>query len=179
MIGLKRHPLVWRLSIGLALVIAIVGPWAFERINVPAKYPCAAPYVRLQGDFCGLPVSGIGILSAVIPESIRSSLELVSGAMDVADFARKAVVMLGAAFLLLPLISTLLLLFNEGGAGRLLFDWVAWVLAAAVSLGWLFLWEKGVLPGQLWGAWLYVGLAVTMLMMKAVFSGRRKPGLTG
>ncbi len=45
---LKTHQRVWRLAILLLLLIAIAGPWAFDLVNVPAEYSCAAPYVRLK-----------------------------------------------------------------------------------------------------------------------------------
>ena len=40
----------------LALLVgAMLGPWIFDLINVPAQYPCD---FRLVGDFCGVLLSG-------------------------------------------------------------------------------------------------------------------------
>lgn len=40
-----------RVVILLSLLVAIMGPWTFDRIHVPAQYTCSTPFVRLEGDF--------------------------------------------------------------------------------------------------------------------------------
>ncbi|HMS01246.1 MAG TPA: hypothetical protein PKE62_18530 [Anaerolineales bacterium] len=48
-----------RAGVLLLLILALLGPWMFDQINVPAEYDCSAPFIRLNGDFCGLPISGL------------------------------------------------------------------------------------------------------------------------
>ena len=50
---------VWRVMIFLLVLISLAGPWGFDLINVPRKFTCAAPFVRLEGDFCGEPSRGL------------------------------------------------------------------------------------------------------------------------
>ena len=50
----------------LSLLVAIMGPWTFDLIHVPSEYPCSAPFIRLEGDFCGTPMSGGWILVCVM-----------------------------------------------------------------------------------------------------------------
>ena len=33
------------------LFLAMFGPWVYDKIYVPAEYPCRFPNVRLEGDF--------------------------------------------------------------------------------------------------------------------------------
>ncbi len=53
----------WRITQLALLSIALAGPWVYEKIHVPAAYPCSPPSIRLEGDFCGLPMSGFAILA--------------------------------------------------------------------------------------------------------------------
>jgi hypothetical protein len=50
---------IWRVITLAVLLLAILGPWAFDRTNVPAEFPCTGPHIRLEGDFCGIPMSGL------------------------------------------------------------------------------------------------------------------------
>lgn len=42
-------------------ILALLGPWSFDRIHVPAQFACEPPNIRLYGDFCGMPFSGFQI----------------------------------------------------------------------------------------------------------------------
>ena len=57
---------ILRGAILLLLIISLLGPWTFDQINVPAQYPCTPPIVRLYGDFCGVPLSGIQVFGLYI-----------------------------------------------------------------------------------------------------------------
>ena len=48
------------------LLVAGMGPWGFDLINVPAQFECSAPFIRLKGDFCGEPVSAMRGLSVLL-----------------------------------------------------------------------------------------------------------------
>jgi hypothetical protein len=112
---ITKHQRVWRVVILVLLLIAMLGPWTFDRTNVPAEFPCSAPHVRLEGDFCGTPLSGMwifaslmGVLIDMVARSIMGSSSLPIG---------RAFLFLGLGLLLFaaPFSSTLLL---TSGAGR-------------------------------------------------------------
>ncbi len=69
----------WRVILLVLLLVAFLGPWGFEEIHVPAEYPCNAPFVRLEGDFCGQPISGISVYPWIVISFFTASAGLVSG----------------------------------------------------------------------------------------------------
>ena len=62
----ERRRLLRVILLGL-LIAALAGPWFFERLYVPAAYPCDT---RLEGDYCGSPIAGLwmvgGVFGAVV-----------------------------------------------------------------------------------------------------------------
>ena len=66
-IWINEHKRIWRTAVLVLLIIAMTGPWSFDLINVPAEYPCSLPNYRLEGDFCGIPFSGIWIFPVLFP----------------------------------------------------------------------------------------------------------------
>jgi len=56
---LNENRNIVRVVILALFIVSMLGPWMFDVINVPAEYECDKPFVRLEGDFCGLPLSGI------------------------------------------------------------------------------------------------------------------------
>jgi hypothetical protein len=56
---INEHKSVGRVAVLMLLLVAMMGPWTFDLINVPAEYPCSAPNIRLDDDFCGTPLPGI------------------------------------------------------------------------------------------------------------------------
>ena len=66
-LGIKEQSLSWvtkhrqkmRLVILMLMIISFLGPWAFDKTHVPAKYACGPTSIRLEGDFCGHPIPGI------------------------------------------------------------------------------------------------------------------------
>ena len=62
----ENHKQIWRWVILVLLIFAIMGPWEFDQTNVPAEFACNPPHIRLEGDFCGLPISLIRIYSLVL-----------------------------------------------------------------------------------------------------------------
>ena len=55
---INEHKNGWRVALLVVVLVAIMGPWTFDPINVPSEYPCQAPYIRLDDDFCGTPLPG-------------------------------------------------------------------------------------------------------------------------
>ena len=52
---------IFRTGALILFVVALLGPWTFDVINVPAEYECSAPFIRLNGDFCGTVMSGLWV----------------------------------------------------------------------------------------------------------------------
>jgi hypothetical protein len=165
MLWMSEHKRIWRLAILVLLIVAITGPWAFDRINVPSEFTCSAPFVRLEGDFCGSPQSGLWMLSTIVQVLAYIVVGVVTGTTIFTERAGEfSFALLGLLFVL-PLFSMLFLVLRGDSQRRLVFQ-VA-VLGLAVGLGLLL----GIsYPGRpfwlLWGPWLYVGVAAIALIFE-------------
>jgi hypothetical protein len=151
---------LWRgLLLGL-LFMALMGPWVFDIIHVPAEYPCSAAWVRLVGDYCGEPRSGIWILG----EMIGMMTGLVTGLFALSD------VLPGLLFVIsifLPFVSTAVMLLSGGQRQWVGLHSLAIILAVgAILLSGLFSFPR--LSWMIWGVWLYVVSAVGALVLEAV-----------
>ncbi len=146
----------------LALLgLASLGPWAFERINVPAQYTCSAPYVRLVGDYCGQPVSGLLILVTVAGALPTLSVGTLTGQLSLADRGRELGAGLQMLLTFLPLASALVWIWSGSPGRPRLFHYAAWGLALAAVLG-LLPYALALPPRLLWGLWLHIGLVLSV-----------------
>jgi hypothetical protein len=175
---INKHKRVWRVAILVLLLVAIMGPWTFDRIHVPSEYPCSAPNIRLEGDFCGTPMSGIWIFSWIIGGFINTGVGLVTGATVFADrggeFLREFLFIMVLLLLVLPFFSTLLLILRGDRRRRQMFHVAAWDLAAGAGL--LGTSSFSRLHWALWGIWLYIGLAVSALILEVLtLAAERRP----
>lgn len=186
MIWIKKYRRIWRIAIILLLLVAFVGPWAFDRINVPAKYDCSHPNIRLEGDFCGSPLSGMRMFAWIIAWIIGGFINIVTGFFT----NRMALAPIGFEFLIsllnglltflliLPIINTIRLFTRGVHPRRQLFTIISWVLAIGAGLFWglsnypNFYWAA-------WGIWLYLGLAVSALILEIllILFNRKDPEL--
>jgi hypothetical protein len=164
---------IWRVIALAVLLLAILGPWAFDRINVPAEFPCSRPHIRLEGDFCGLPLSGLWNLAAIALHFIGAIVGLITGGNVFIDWRLMLAYLLGAFLLLLPGYSTLLLIRAGERRSRQIFNAAAWGLALGVSL--LYVSVYPYMHPALWGIWLYIGVAASSVMVEALIltAGRR------
>jgi len=171
---INEHKTAWRVAVLIVLLVAMMGPWTFDLIHVPAEFPCSAPFIRLEGDFCGTPLSGIWILWAIVSEFINMVVGLVTGAMGFIEWARLFLVSLFLFLLVLPFFSTLLSILRRDRRRRQVFNVVAWGLAAGIGLL-IGLSRYPKLYWALWGIWLYIGLAAGALILEvlALVAGRR------
>jgi hypothetical protein len=163
---LNERKRIWRVITLAALLLAILGPWGFDRTNVPAEYPCARPHVRLEGDFCGLPLSGLWNLAAMALNFVSIIIGLVTGGMGIANWLLMLGTLLGAFLLVLPVYSTLLLIRAGERRSRQIFNAAAWGLALGVSL--LYVSVYPYMHPALWGIWLYIGVAASAVMVEAL-----------
>jgi len=157
------------------LLVAIMGPWAFDRIYVPSEYSCSAPFVRLEGDFCGVPLRGITVFSFMAGAFINISVELAMGAIVFADRAGEFLFGSFLFLLVLPFFSTLLLILRGDRRRRQVFSVAAWGVAAGIGLLIGSITSHPKPFWVLWGIWLYIGLAASALILEVLTlaAGRR------
>ena len=171
---INRHRRVWGFVILTLLLLAGMGPWGFDLVNVPAQYTCSAPLVRLKGDFCGEPVSAVRGLSALLGDLVMA---MVTGKVAFIDLGHIFLGILCVFIALLPVISAVLWIYTGHHERQSLFHLAAWGLAT------IFIWFGFSVrlltvtlqfhPGQLWGLWLYTGLVSTVLILEVVASAIR------
>lgn len=130
-----------RAAAWILVLVALLGPWTFDPIHVPAEYTCDKPFVRLEGDFCGYPMSGFQFF-------------MYSGM---------------ALFLLplIPLFSMPILIIRKNSYRLQMINLIAWGASAALSLIILVFQLQGQTL-QLWGLALYTALAVTVFIFEVL-----------
>jgi hypothetical protein len=175
MLWLSEHKRVWRLAVLGLLVVAILGPWTLDPIWVPAERQCHAPFIRMEGDFCGMPLSGAWLLWALVSEFISLVISLVTGAPVLTNWGRAFLFLLFALLSVLPFFSTLLLILAGDRLRRQVFNVAAWSLAAGIGLL-MGMSSYPRLYWALWGIWLYIGLAAGALILEILtLAAGRKP----
>lgn len=155
------------------LVAALLGPWLIgDRINVPAQYTCDPPWLRLEGDFCGMPISGLGALWFVVTALFSLLGQVFSGSVYPRDVQAVLIIVAWSTLLLLPYALTIARLVTGNRRPGRKFALVAWGLAAAAGgLLILFATEFRQPFYLMWGIWLLTGLALVMLVVEARQSG--------
>ena len=162
-----EHRRAWRVTVLVLGSATFIGPWLYDMLWVPAEYTCSPPTVRLDGNFCGLPMSGLGVFRWLIPEFAYAGKAFLSGEMTLIDWTKDCVLGLFLSLPLLPLLSTLLLILFGDRRRRQVFGVVVWSLAAVLGLL-IGLSSYPRLFWVLWGVWLYTVLAVTALVLEAL-----------
>ena len=165
---INEHKRAWRAGIMVLVLAAMAGPWVFERVNVPAEYPCDPPFVRLEGDFCGYPYSGISAFSQLIGGAAQIVGGLIEGTIIFSERADElailSLLLVCLSFILLPLFTTLRLIVIKAPQHRPVFLVIAWSVAATLSLLLAVLdfhWAA-------WGRWLYTGTAASALTLEVL-----------
>lgn len=99
-----------RFMILILFVVSMTGPWMIEQLHVPAEYACSPPTIRLEGDFCGSPLSGIRFLIWFTGGFFYILFELIRGVFP----GHPRELLSGLSLLLiLPVITTFLLLVEK------------------------------------------------------------------
>jgi len=147
-------------------LVAIVGPWWFDLVFVPGKYPCSSPFIRVRDDFCGIPMSGVWIFVGLANRLIEILKELVTGEtviINPVDAMLKFFLYCSLILILvLPLLTTWLLILRGDRKRNQIIHIVSWSLGLlCVIYIFGFHW-----PWALWGLWLYIGLAVVVLIVE-------------
>ena len=126
----------------IVFVVTLLGPWMFEQINVPAEYACDKPFIRLDGDFCGSPLSGFQFFSLFILVGLP-------------------------ILLLIPFFTTSLVIWKKDSHRLQIINLSMWGLALilVVLVFGLQLQDKAF---YLWGLWLYSVLAISALIVEMI-----------
>ena len=163
----------WRITILVLMLLATLGPWTFDRIYVPVGEPCQNS-LRLEGNFCGIPLAGIRMLPWLLSSTLFSSFRFVIGELSLLQAGRE--VLFGFLFilLLLPTFSMLLLSVTGGKRSWRWFHIV--VLCLAIALGLLFITSSIAQPNlALWGLWFYIILLFFALVLELLCLWYERP----
>lgn len=166
---ITEHQRTTRIVFIALLVVAFVGPWVFDRVNVPAEFECSEPAIRLEGDFCGHPMNGFQFIRW-LGGGYKSIIESVlSGDFSFPVQGHELWIGVLLLFPILPVVSTLLL---RGDRPRMqVFSIIAWGLALYVGL-FLALNHHPAL-WKAWGLWLFILLAIAALILEILFLKQR------
>ena len=171
MTWLNKHKRIWRATILLLLLLALMGPWAFDKINVPAEYPCSPPNFRLEGDFCGVPLLGMRVFLWTIGGIMGMLLGLVMGSPistgSVGEILGASLYLILIILILFPFISTLRLMRS----GDLRRNQIINIVVILSGFSRLHL--------ALWGLWLYIGLAAGALILEVLLFTTRRTASQG
>ena len=126
----------------ILFVVTLIGPWMFDQINVPAEYACDKPFIRLEGDFCGSPLSGFQFFSLFILVGL-------------------------SLLLLIPFFTTLLAIWKKDSRRLQTINLSMWSLALILALL-LFVLQLQDKVFYLWGLWLYIMLAICTLIVEMI-----------
>ncbi len=172
MAWLKEHVRTWRVVALILFVVSMCGPWVFDFLIVPAEYPCTPPSIRLEGNYCGTPLSGLWLLSVFSSDLISPFTNLRSGSTDLVDWARSLLVAAALALFLLPLLTTLVLIGKNAALRWRAVHISAWGISILFAL---LLTSGGFtqLHLALWGVWLYRILAPTVLVLEIIAGNTR------
>ncbi len=167
---IKKRRNVWRAVILILLLASIAGPWTFDVIWVPSEppyTPCSTPFIRIDEDFCGIPMSGEWLLGFMVSGFVSEATGLVTGVNDFSESVRIFLVGLVLSLLALPFFGTLNLILRSDSSRRQVFNIVAW--APAIGIG-LFIGLSSSLRQLwvLWGIWLFVALASCSLILEVL-----------
>lgn len=163
---IEEHKRDWRIALLVLLLVGFLGPWTFDRINVPAEYTCDPPYIRLEGDFCGVPLSGIWLYPWLLSGLIYSITGLLTRELVFTEWIREFLFSLLLFLSQLPFLCTLLLIRRGDNQLRQTLTIIAWIFAIGFSLFWGL--NNPSLFWQVWGIWLYFGLAISALILEII-----------
>jgi len=153
-----------------AFVLAMLGPWSFDLVNIPAQFPCEGLPVRLAGDFCGFPVSGFGGIIMVSTCLFRLPGVLATG--NIAMLFPELTAVFIMLFVFLPVFSFLPLLRKKGSHRLQIMNLILWVLGGFAALAMLAMqaMRPQVAPViyLVWGIWLYILAAMGAVTLEVI-----------
>ena len=162
----------WRKIIMVLMIVALSGPWAFERLNIPEPNRCDSGF-RMDEEFCGVEISGLFYFIMLFGNIFASGFQLVFGEAKLLEFV---VSIIFVWFVLAPPISMLLLTASKekpvDGGEKVHIG----ILSFAIVLGLVgIMLSRTPVIGELWGIWFYMLLLASewVLEMLMLGHGRR------
>jgi hypothetical protein len=173
---INDHRSIWGVILLSLLIVALLGTWGFDILHLPVNHDCSSG-IRLEGGFCGYPVTGLWFPSGLVVSFFR----VLVGKMTISDLGVGAADILWLLpFLLIPLpvISALLWIATKNRPRQWLFHLAAWGLAAILI--WfpynvmLLTTQFKYHPARRWGLWLYTALVTIAFFIEIVQVINRK-----
>jgi hypothetical protein len=165
---IAENKVLWRKLVPVLFIIAMLGPWMFDLLNVPAQYPCGRPSVRLYGDFCGYPMSGFEVIKYANSGLFYFLDQLIKG--NIAGRILDLIFPFFTWLIILPFFSILLLIWNKNSQRLQTINLVAWGLACSVILPMFILQtrENQFVHSSylLWGIWLFILVALSTIIIE-------------
>ena len=165
---IDEHKRFWHVASLALLLLALIGPWTYDVIHVPAKYSCSPPNIRLEGDYCGMPLSGMQVIFFLLEAFTSISIGFLTGTAVFADRAREYLLTTIFLLPLLPFFGTAFMLCNKDSRRLQISHLLTWSLAAILGLFWSLIIISDPHPHKwrLWGVWLYMGLDVRVMILE-------------
>jgi hypothetical protein len=164
---INKYKKIARMALLILLVISMLGTWMFDLINVPAEYICDKPFIRLYGDFCGLPLSGFQYFGLFVGGFFQMLIFLMNGGFI---YQPRELLVGSLLLILLPFFTTLLSLWKKE-TRRLptinLFTWILALIPTLIMFILLAVQRSGYIF-RLWGLWLYILTAVSAIIFESV-----------
>ena len=170
---------LWRILVLPLFLISLLGPWMFDVVFVPAQFTCEAPFIRLNSDFCGIPLSGFETILWFVGGVSYTFGELLKG--NFASQVPELLMLMGISIIVLPSFSSFLLVWKQHSRPLQTIDRLGWGLAGLLALTMFRLQlERGhfvQLSYWLWGLGLYILLAISVIGMEILtWRWDTKPG---
>ncbi len=153
--------------VALALFgLALLGPWSYDLINVPAEYTCEKPFVRLVGDFCGQSYSGASVVVGILQEALFGGNNAKPIRSVVPEGIGRVLMASAALLILAPIVMLALDGGPRNGPAR---TWLplAILVGGLLPLAILLPYAATMPPQALWGFWLYLAIAGSLIAVEA------------
>ena len=167
---IEAHKRSLRVVTLILLLVAIIGTWSFDLLNVPAEFDCDPPNIRLEGDFCGSPSSEIQAVFLTIVGIFNMIVTPIKGeiAFIQTDFGFWAGFFVYSFFLILllqPIFNILFMIFRGDRPRIQKFHLVVCGLNLIPTL-FVVLVRFSITRFAVWGAWLYLSVMICILILE-------------
>ena len=166
--SIQNYRTVGRFVLLLLLGLSFIGPWFFDLIMVPAEYECNLPFVRLEGDYCGSPMSYLDFAFNIFVSDASGLRSGIASTLTLLEWSREYSFRFLFFLAALPFLSTLLRIWKPRHPSLQIFNWICWGLAAIIAFGSLIFSE--MLHPVLWGVWLYRAAVILALVWEGMLA---------
>lgn len=156
-----------RTAIFLVSFLALTsGPWVLDRVWVPGEFDCTPPSIRLDENFCGLPLSGITFFIWWIGGVVNSSISMVTSSTAFLTWLREGLLPLIFLFPLFAVLSTILLILLGEKQWLKNVNITIWGISLGICI-WLGTQNHPSFFYVVWGLWLFIGLSLITLILES------------